>query len=81
MSKSSQPKQIPMEVVMFRKILFLALALALVFALAVPVVMSQQDHSVGDEAVLTTSIFDFSHSAVKADPDCPVPVCIGVGGG
>ncbi len=59
---------------MLRKILFLTLAFALVFATAAPVVLSTNHAEADGDTALVASVFMADPHFLKADPECPPPV-------
>lgn len=62
---------------MLRKILFLALAITLVFATAAPVALSTNNNVTDSDTVLVASVFTSDPHFLKADPECPPPIHTG----
>lgn len=59
---------------MLRKVLFLTLALALVFAVSAPIDLSADNHVSDGDATLVASVFTSDPHFLKADPECPPPI-------
>ena len=58
---------------MLRKVLFLALALALVFAVSAPIGLSANNHVSDNNTTLVASVYHWDTHFAKADPECTPP--------
>ncbi len=66
---------------MKRKLVFLAITLAFILAVAVPAVVPSHDTGVDNDGVEIVRMIDFDDYNIVADPECPGPGCGSSGGG